>query len=133
MIDPENEVINRVTTLLLERFPGLDISSDWSRTPAEFPHLTIYAGDSHTLSTTWDSGNNAVEVYTFVVQAYSNKSKGGKRSECREILRVVDDFMRTINARRESRTNLPNIEDNTIYRMGATYIVATDGTYFYRR
>ena len=132
MIDPENEVITRVTNILLEQFPNLDISSDWSRTIAEFPHLTIYAGDSHTLATTWDSGNNAIEVYTFVVQVYSNK-KGGKRAECRDILRVVDDFMRSINARRESRTALPNIEDNTIYRMGATYIVATDGTYFYRR
>ena len=132
MVDPENEVITRVTDAILAEFPDADISSDWSRAPAAFPHVAIYASNSHELESTWDSGGNCVQVFTFSVQAYSNK-KGGKRTECRKILAIADDVMHSINAKRESKTALPNIEDNTIYRLAATYIVATDGTYFYRR
>lgn len=132
MIDCENQVIDEVTSLVDSQFPGIDISSDWSRAPASFPYFVIYAGESHDLESTWDSGNNVVQVFTFVAQAYSNKTGGG-RTQCKKILAIVDDYMKTINAKRESRTALPNIEDTTIYRMGATYIVATDGKHFFRR
>ena len=132
MIDPENQVVNDLSALIWAQFPGMEISSDWSRQPASFPYAVIYVGNSHDLESTWDSGDHPIEVFTFVVQAYSNL-KGGKRQECKKILAIADDYFKTINAARESRTALPNIEDNTIYRMGATYIVATDGKFFYRR
>lgn len=132
MIDPENQVINDLSALILTDFPGIEISSDWSRSPAKFPYAVIYVGNSHDLESTWDSSGKPIEVFTFVVQAYSNK-KGGKRQECKKILAIADNYFKSINAARESRTALPNIEDNTVYRMGATYIVATDGKFFYRR
>ncbi len=132
MIDVESEVITRVSNAVLAQYPDVDIASDWVRYPARFPHVAIYASDNHQLASTWDSGNNVMDVYSFTVQVYSNK-QNGKRVECRKILKLIDGVMNSMNMRRESMGTLPNIEDNTIYRMSAVYIVATDGTYFYRR
>ena len=132
MIDPENEVIDFLTDAILAEVPEANISSVWEKSPSSFPHVSIWASDSHNLGSRWDSGNKQINVFTFHVNAYSAKPYG-KREECKKIMHIVDDVLSRKNFRRESITALPNMEDNSIYRLAATYIVATDGEYFYRR
>lgn len=132
MIDPENEVYTRVINAVLAEMPDVKHSSTWVSSPAEFPFVSLTLLDSHDLGTTWDSGGMAVGVFTFHVNVYSKKVSGA-RQECKRIIALIDDEFSNMNARRESMTSLPNIEDATIYRMSASYIVATDGKYFYLR
>lgn len=132
MIDPEFEVYTRVINAVIAEKPEVKHSSNWMRTPAEFPFVSLTLLDSHDLGSTWDSGGLAVGVYTFHVNVYSNKVSGA-RQECKAIMALIDDEFTRMNGRRESMTSLPSTEDATIYRMSASYILATDGKYFYLR
>lgn len=56
-----------------------------------------------------------------------------KKTECRSIMKVVDDMMYQRNFRRISLSPIPNMENATIYRLVARYVAITDGTTMYRR
>ena len=133
MIQIENEVFDDIATALEAEFPGIDVSSEYDPTPAVFPHVSIEMTDSYSPSER--ETNSLIEKYnvcTFTVNVYSNKT-AGRKQECAEILNFIEDHLRRKNFRRESRLPVPNLEDSTIYRITARYVVETDGTLFYRR
>ena len=68
----------------------------------------------------------------FEVNVYSNKTEG-KKTECKEIMKVIDEVLFKMNFKRIAMTPVPNMEDASIYRMVARYRVMTDGRYFCRR
>ena len=68
----------------------------------------------------------------YEVNVYSDKASG-KKTECRSIMKVVDDMMYQRNFRRISLSPIPNMENATIYRLVARYVAITDGTTMYRR
>ena len=133
MINVENEVYSRLTDALSDRFAGIDTASEYVRVPASFPHVSIVMTDSYTALDRAD--NSPIEKYTvctFTIDVYSKKQTG-RKTECTEILDVIDAILYSLNFRRESRVPVPNLEDSTIYRLTARYTVETDGQYFYRR
>lgn len=133
MIDCENEVYSRIVTHLRESFTGsVNVASEYVKSPSAFPHVSIVMMDNSLMESTIDSGDHEVSVTMFEINVYSNKGKG-KKSECKEIISIIDDFLRPLNFRRISLTPVPNMEDASIYRMVARYRVTTDGTYFYGR
>lgn len=133
MIDCENEVYTRVATVLRDRFAGIDIASEYVQSPSSFPHVSITQSDSYTLAGRQNTSltENLTEVM-FEVNVYSNKTEG-KKAECKNILKLIDDTLYSMNFRRTAMTPVPNMEDATIYRITARYRVATDGKHFYRR
>ncbi|MCM1223012.1 MAG: hypothetical protein NC548_52030 [Lachnospiraceae bacterium] len=133
MIDPENEVYTRLAEMLRSEVPDINIASEYVKSPSGFPHVSITQSDSYPITEREDSslGENMVQVM-FEVNVYSNKSSG-KKTECKKIMGIINDFLTSMNFRRLAMTPVPNMEDATIYRITARYRVATDGKFFYRR
>jgi hypothetical protein len=72
------------------------------------------------------------ETVMFQIDVYSNKT-GSARSECKKIMNTIDDLLYRKNFVRTALTPTPNLDDSTIFRLTARYVVVTDGEHFYRR
>lgn len=131
MIDCENEVYTRVVTVLREQFPGIDLTGDYTKAPSSFPHVSITQSDNAVIAER-TTGTKEMAQVMFEVNVYSNLQPG-KKTECKKIMKVIDEVLFSMNFRRIVLTPVPNMEDATIYRLTARYRVATDGQYFYRR
>jgi len=132
MIDIENEVFTRVKTALDNTFAEIYITSPYNRIEETFPHVTIEQSDSYTpREYETNSDEEKIATFTFEINVYSNKMQG-KKLECQQIMNVIDKTLRKMNFRRTTRQTVPNLEDATIYRMLARYIVNSDGEGFYR-
>ena len=132
MIDKENEVYTAIRTAILEKFPKADVSSMYIRSPAGFPHISVVQTDSYEPKALVDS--SLEEKYTtlaFQIDVYSD-NETQKKTECKKIMQIVDETLRAKNFRREAMTAVPNIADDTIYRLTAKYIVTASSDYFYR-
>lgn len=133
MIDCENEVYTRIAKVLRGKFPGINIAGEYTNTPSSFPHASITQSDNYTDNGRQDSSmKENMAVVMFEINVYSNK-KDGRKTECKNILKEIDNVFYSMNFRRTAMTPVPNMEDATIYRITARYRAATDGKYFYRR
>lgn len=133
MIDCENEVYTRIAKVLRGKFPGINIAGEYTNTPSSFPHVSITQSDNYTDNGRQDSSmKENMAVVMFEINVYSNK-KDGRKTECKNILKEIDNVFYSMNFRRTAMTPVPNMEDATIYRITARYRTATDGKYFYRR
>lgn len=131
MIDCENEVYTRVVTVLREKFPGIDLTGDYTKAPSSFPHVSITQSDNAVIAER-TTGTKEMAQVMFEVNVYSNLQPG-KKTECKKIMKVIDEVLFRMNFRRIVLTPVPNMEDATIYRLTARYRAATDGKNFYRR
>lgn len=134
MIDIENEVFNRVATRVREVFPDIFITGEYVKSPPTFPAVSLVEMDNSTRIDTIDSGsseNHANVMYE--VNIYSNKT-AGKKSECKEIITLIDEEMLAMGFSRNTLTPVPNEYDSTIYRMVGRYraTVSSNNT-IYRR
>lgn len=133
MIDVENQIYTPIAEALREAFPGIDTSGEYVKAPSAFPHVSIVEQDNYSTLThlsTSDSEEYATIMYE--VNVYSNKSSG-KKTQCRSIMKVIDDLMYRRNFTRISLSPVPNLENATIYRLVARYRAETDGVNLYRR
>lgn len=131
MIDVKNLIYTPIAQAVREQFQA-DVKSDYVRTPAKFPHVSIIESDNYISLSHRDTGD--AEKYSTVmyeVNVYSNKS-GEKEAECRAIMSLIDSMMYQRNFTRLSMTPVPNYEDATIYRLVARYRAETDGENIYR-
>lgn len=131
MIDCENEVYTRVVTVLREKFPGIDLTGDYTKAPSSFPHVSITQSDNAVIAER-TTGTKEMAQVMFEVNVYSNLQPG-KKTECKKIMKVIDEVLFSMNFRRIVLTPVPNKKNATIYRLTARYRVATDGKNFYRR
>ena len=131
MTDCENEVYTRVATVLRDQFPGIDIAGEYVKAPSSFPHVSITQSDNSVVSERMTGSAEMAQVM-FEINVYSNRTEG-KKTECKTIMKVIDDVLFRMNFKRITLTTVPNLEDATIYRLVARYRVMTDGKYFYRR
>ena len=131
MIDCENEVYTRIARVLRDKFPGINIAGEYVNAPSSFPHVSITQSDNSVVSEQMTGSAEMAQVM-FEINIYSNKADG-RKTECKSIAKVIDDVMFKMNFKRMALTPIPNMEDETIYRIVARYRVMTDGKYFYRR
>lgn len=132
MVDCENEVYTRIVTLLRERFPNINLSGSYIKSPSSFPHVCITMSDNPIISHQWDTSGSEMTAPMFEINIYSNKADG-KKTECKNIAKAIDKVMSSMNFRRIVQTPVPNLGDATIYRLVTRYRGATDGKFFYRR
>lgn len=133
MIDCESEVYTRVADAVREKFPEINIASEYVAEPASFPHVSIELYDSYPHPGTADSsGIEKITSVAFSVNVYSNK-RTGKKGEAKSIMALIDTTLNDMNFTRMSYTPVPNMQNATIYRLTATYSGTTDGQNFYRR
>lgn len=134
MIDVENEILGEVFKRLAVKFPKLNTTSEYTRVPASFPHLSIYEADNTVLSRTQDSGsmeNHATLMYE--ANIYSNKVSA-KKQECRNIAMALDEVMAGMGFTRIMMNHIPNMNDASIYRITARYTaVVSQNKTIYRR
>lgn len=133
MIDIENEIFNKINIELCSRFPGINVSGEYVRSPSSFPCVSIVEADNYTLRKTQDSGSNENHaVLMYEVNVYSNKT-GGKKSDCKAIFSVIDDVFLNLGFTRLAKHPV-TMDDATIYRMVGRYnaIVSKNQT-IYRR
>ena len=134
MIDIESQVFDRVATRVREQFPDIFMVGEYVNSPSSFPAVSLVEADNGTRIETIDSGSNENHVNVmYEVNVYSNKTTG-KKSECREILGLIDEEMLSMGFSRSTLTPVPNEYDSTIYRMVARYraVVSSNNT-IYRR
>lgn len=134
MIDVENEIFNRVSTSVRAKFPSANITGEYVKSPSSFPHISLEEADNSVFANTQTSTeyeNHGVLLYE--VNVYSNKISG-KKTECKEIMSLIDDEMSSIGFTRTLLQPIPNMDNATIYRMTARYtaIISKDKM-IYRR
>lgn len=133
MIDVEPKVYTPVAAALRAAFDGIEVSGDYTKTPAVFPFVSIVEADNTTSQSRMDSSD--AEKYATImyeINVYSDKADG-KKSECKAIMNLIDQIMYRMNFTRLSCAPVPNLSKPTIYRMTARYRAETDGTNLYRR
>ena len=133
MIDVESQIYTPIAVVLRETFPGIDVSGEYVKSPSAFPHVSIVEQDNYpTLEHLSTSDKEQFATLMYEVNVYSNKSTS-KKSQCRNIMKVIDDLMYQRNFTRISLSPIPNLENASIYRLVARYRAETDGTNLYRR
>ena len=134
MIDIENAVFNQVATRVREVFPDIFMVGEYVNSPSSFPAVSLIETDNSTRVETIDSGSNENHANVmYEVNVYSNKTVG-KKSECKEIMALIDEEMLAMGFSRVTLTPVPNEYDSTIYRMVARYRAAVSSKHeIYRR
>ena len=134
MIDIENKVFDRVATRVREVFPDIFMAGEYVKSPPAFPAVSLVEMDNSTRIDTIDSGSNENHANVmYEVNVYSNKT-AGKKSECKEIITLIDEEMLAMGFSRSTLTPVPNEYDSTIYRMVGRYKATVSSDHkIYRR
>lgn len=134
MIDVENQVFTKVASELRLLFPGIFVSSEYTRTPAQFPAVFLCEIENNAdMGTMTQEAVETHAVLTYEAQVYSNL-KTGRKSQCKEIYAALDAVMCGLGFRRVSANFIPNLEDETISRMVGRYRAAvSQDNVIYRR
>ncbi len=121
MIDIEISVFNAVVTKVREQFPNIYMVGEYVKSPSSFPAVSLVEMDNATRTDTIDSSSNENHANVmYEVNVYSNKTTG-KKSECKEIIALIDKEMLALGFVRVTLTPVPNMNDSTIYRMVGRY------------
>ena len=134
MIDIESMVFDRVASRVREQFPDIFMTGEYVNSPPSFPAVSLVEMDNSIRESTIDSGSNENHANVmYEVNVYSNKS-AGKKSECKEILALIDTEMTAMGFVRSTLTPVPNEYDSTIYRIVGRYraAISNDHTIFRR-
>ncbi len=126
MIDIENDIFTEVASAIRKKFPKAYVTGEYVRTPPSFPCISITEKDNYPYKRTMDSSSmerHAVLMYE--VNVYSNK-QSGKKTECREIAKVIDDTFSRFGFYRRMLNTIPNLDDATIYRIIGRYQAVVD-------
>ena len=131
MIDIENKIYSPIRTALVNAYEGIYVTSEPTATSAKFPAVSIVQEDNYmSINKLDNSGTERFATVMFQVDVYSNKASG-KKSQCKELLNIVDQVMFDLNFTRLSLTPIP-MENEGYYRIAARYRVETDGDTMYR-
>ena len=134
MIDIESQVFDRVAKRVREQFPNIFMVGEYVKSPPSFPAVSLMEMDNAVRESTIDSGSNENHANVmYEVNVYSNKTTG-KKTECKEIIALIDMEMSDMGFVRSTLTPVPNEYDSTIYRIVGRYraAVSTDHK-IYRR
>ena len=115
MIDYSNEIFNLISKELKNQFDAIKVIGENISIPTEFPTVTV--DEVSNIPTSKDSGTiNKLALVRYRVQVFSNKTKG-KRAECRQIFKVVDEIMQRINLTCKTYSPLPDVYNSQIYQI----------------
>lgn len=131
MIDIENKIYSPIRTALTTAYDSIFVTSEPTATSAKFPAVSIVQEDNYMSVDKLDnSGAERFATIMFQVDVYSNKASG-RKTQCKEIMGVVDTMLFAMNFTRISLTPIPMANDG-YYRLSARYRAETDGTNLYR-
>lgn len=131
MIEIEAKVFSPIYTALKARYNGIYVTSEPAPIPSEPLAVSIVQMDSY--SSVGKQDNTLAEKFAtvmFQVDVYSNKQTG-KKSQCKEVMALIDEMMFKQNFMRLSLNPIPMV-DTGYYRLTARYRAETDGQTLYR-
>ena len=131
MIEIESKVYSPIATALKAQYNGIYVTSEPAPTPSKPLAVSIVQQDSYSSARMQD--NTLKEKFAtvmFQVDVYSNKQTG-KKSQCKEVMNVIDKMLFEMNFMRMSLNPIP-MEDSGYYRLTARYRAETDGETLYR-
>ena len=134
MIDIENQIFGKISTALRAEFDPIFVYGELVKAPATFPAVYIEEKANNAYQRTQDSGSleNHVSLM-YEINVYSNKQVG-KKSECKEIFKIIDNEFQKLGFTRTLKEPIPNLESGTIYRMIGRYTaVVSTNRKIYRR
>ena len=134
MIDIEIDIFNIVSKKVRAKYSDIYMSGEYVKSPPSLPAISFVESDNATYTSTQTSSENENHAsLMYEVNVYSNKIKG-KKSECKEIISLIDETMVNLGFERIMMQPIPNMDDATIYRIVARYkaVVSKDKT-IYRR
>ena len=121
MINIEEELFSDVSTRVREKYPNIYMVGEYVKSPPSFPFVSLIEMDNSVYTRTQTSdGNENHSQLMYELNVYSNKTKG-KKSECKDIISLIDSVMLEYGFTRTMLQPIPNMEDATIYRMVARY------------
>ena len=134
MINIEEEIFNDVATKVRSKYPKIYMVGEYVKSPTSFPFVSLIEQDNYVYTKTQTSlsdENHCQLMYE--INVYSNKIKG-KKTECKEIMALIDSVMLHKGFTRTMLQPIPNIDDATIYRIVARYtgVVSKDKQIFRR-
>lgn len=130
MTQIENEIFTELYTLLTTTYNGIFVTSEYTPVPDQFPCVFIEEADNYTVSL---NGSNKGEVSTvmYEINVFSDL-QNGRKSECKKIIKTIDDYMTLRGFTRTVCRPIQNI-DPSIYRMLARYTADLYSDTIYRR
>lgn len=134
MINIEEELFNDIATEVRAKFSDVYMVGECVKSPPTFPCVSLIEQDNYVYTKTQTSlsDENHCQVM-YEVNVYSNKASG-KKTECKNIMALIDSAMLKKGFTRTMMQPIPNIDDATIYRMVARYsgVVSKDKQIFRR-
>lgn len=133
IIDIESIVFSRANTALIETFNPIFVTGEFISIPPSFPAVGIVEIDNSAYQRSQDAQSHEHHAgLLYQVDAFSNLAKG-RKSQCKQLIAVVDDVMQSLFFTRISCLPTP-FENPSTYRMTARYraVVSRDGQ-MYRR
>lgn len=131
MISIEAKVYSPIASALKTQYTDIYVTSE--PTPILNKNLVVSIVQMDSYSSQGKQDNSLTEKFAtvmFQVDVYSNK-KSGKKSQCYEVLNVVDTMLFKMNFMRLSCAPV-YMEDSGYYRLVARYRAETDGQTMYR-
>ena len=130
MLEVENKIYSPIRTALVNAYDGIFVTSEPTATTAKFPAVSIVQQDNYmSINKLDNSGEERFATVMFQVDVYSNKASG-RKSQCKEIMGLIDKMLYDLNFTRLSLTPVPMANDG-YYRLTARYRAETDGETMY--
>ena len=126
MIDFENEIFTAVATAVRSAHAGTTIKSEYVRSPASFPTVTLSEIDNVTVDSLMDSTRE--EKFAglgYRLQVFSN-TENGRKTEAKTIFKTADEILCGMGFRRRTYSTTPEIYNSTIFSITATYEAIAD-------
>ena len=134
MLDFNNEIYTAFANALRAAHTGIKTSSEYVRSPAQFPFSSCDEIENTDIQDLFDSSRaeNFARLQ-YRVQVFSNK-KSGKKAEARSIFTTADAVMKGLGFVRKTYTTTPDVYESTIYQITATYeaVINKDGVIYGR-
>ena len=129
MIDKSNEIFTLVATKLRDEFTKIKVIVESIGVPTEFPTVTI----DETYNVPVEEDTRTFNEYAHVryrVQVFTTGDN--KRSNAREIYKVVDEVFQSINLKCKMMSTLPEVYKSNVYQITSSYegIIKEDGTIY---
>lgn len=125
MINISNDIFDTVAKRVAMQYPGAYCSAVYVPAPPRFPAVSVVEASNTVLQSmrTLKVENAASVMYE--VNVYSNAASMAK-DEAEAIAAIVDDTMADIGFTRTMMNPIPNMADNSIYRLTIRYEATVD-------
>lgn len=120
MIDLENDIFTYVADRLRATHEGISVYGEYVDNLRSLPAVTIVEADNRVFARMRTLKiENAVEVM-YEANVYSNKANG-RKTEAKDIADTMDEAFESAGFTRTFRSQTPNLNDSTIYRITCRY------------